>query len=222
MSDYPPVTFTMTCGRRPALFRRTMDSFLAGCLDQDLICRWLVSDDRSLPDDLRMMQEAYPMLEIQRCPKRGQPASLNFLFSKVETEWAFHIEDDWEFRRGHFVRECLDIAQSDDRFRNVIVRGWDGVHVIDNGREFVGHYYDENARRPRGAVTDCWWYGYSLNPGLQHMPTIRHLGRYDETAANRKFDRPAAIQYREMGLKRVSTMTGYATHIGDLTPAWEM
>lgn len=222
MSDDPSVTFTMTAGRRLSLFRRTMDSFLANCLDQDLICRWLVSDDRSSPDDVRLMREAYPFLEIRRSPKAGQPASLNYLFSLVGTEWAFHVEDDWEFVcPGHFIRETIDIAQSDPRLRNVIVRGWDGIRIIDDGREFIGHYFDDHARRQRGTATDCWWYGYSLNPGLQHMPTVRELGPYDEAAVNRKFDRPAAVKYREMGLLRASTVTGYVKHIGESNPAWE-
>ncbi len=222
MSDYPPVTFTMTCGRRLPLFRRTMDSFLANCLDQDLIAEWLVSDDRSSPEDLLAMQEAYPFLTIRPSSRPGQPASLNFLWSQVQTEWAFHVEDDWDFcRRGQFIRETLDIARSDDRLRNVIVREWDGVHILDGDREFIGHYFDELARRPRGAVTDCWWYGYSLNPGLQHMPTVRELGQYDEAAVNRKFDRPAARKYRKMGLLRASTTTGYVEHIGEANPAWE-
>jgi hypothetical protein len=222
---YPRLTFTMTCGRRLDLFRRTMDSFLQNCLDQDLIDRWIAGDDRSPPEDLKAMRAEYPFLEVHSSPRPGQPASLNHLFAKggpVGTEWACHWEDDWAtVRRGHFLREAMEVASSDPRIRNVVLRGWQGPFVKDGPLQYRYHVY-----WPRGSLwwqtNDCLWLGYSLNPGLQHMPTVRSLGPYAEDADSRFFDRPAAAEYLRRGLLRANLIEPYVEHIGEGRGAWEL
>jgi len=221
--NYPvALDFTMTCGRRLDLFIRTMDSFLANCLDKDMIARWLVSDDRSNADDLRIMRERYPFLEIEQSKKPGQPASLNQLFDRVKTHWFVHWEDDWDtVCSGHFIREAFDIAHSDARIKNVVFRGWKGVWIKDGPLEYRGHVY--NAHKPGIASArenDWCWFGYSLNPSLQYLPTVRRLGHYDETAVTRYFDRPVAQAYQKAGLLRANPITKYVEHIGEDNPAW--
>jgi hypothetical protein len=221
--EHPQVDFTMTCGRRLDLFVRTMDSFLAKCQDRDLIARWLVSDDRSSEDDLRVMRERYPFLDIEQCPTPGQPASLNRLFARVRTEWFVHWEDDWEtVRPGHFIREAVEIARADTRIRNVVFRGWKGPWIKDGTLEYRVHVYNRYCHEIEEALENDWcWFGYSLNPSLQHLPTVRLLGQYDETATNRYFDRAIATRYMEAGLLRANPIPKYVEHIGEENPAWE-
>ncbi len=217
------MTFTMTCGRRLDLFIRTMDSFLANCLDLDLIKNWVVCDDRSSAEDLLAMRRRYSFLEFVKARNPGQPASLNRLFSLAETEWFVHWEDDWlTVRRGHFLREALDVARADPRNRNVVLRGWQGVWIQDGDLLYNGHVYHPKGSAIHYRQTDWFWYGYSLNPGLQHKPTVELLGTYDETAESRDFDKPAARKYRDLGLRRVNPTARYVAHIGEDAPAWEI
>ena len=213
----------MTCGRRLDLFIRTMDSFLANCLDLDLIKNWVVCDDRSSPEDLRIMKSRYGFLEFVQATVPRQPASLNRLFRLVETEWFVHWEDDWLCdKRGHFLRQALDIAYSDERNRNVVLRGWQSVHIKDGDLIYSGHVFHPEGSPVNSRQTDWFWYGYSLNPGLQHKPTVDILGEYNESAVTRDFDKPAAKKYRELGLRRVNPLERYVEHIGEGKPAWGM
>ena len=217
------MTFTMTSGRRLGLFIRTMDSFLANCLDLDLIKNWVVCDDRSSREDLLTMRRRYSFIEFVQARQPGQPASLNRLFSLAETEWFVHWEDDWlTCRRGHFLRQALDIAHADPRNRNVVLRGWQGVHIQDGPVSYNGHVYCPKGSAIHYRQTDWFWYGYSLNPGLQHKPTVEMLGAYDEAATTRDFDKAAARKYRDLGLRRVNPPERYVEHIGEDNAAWEI
>jgi hypothetical protein len=223
VDDYPALTFTMTCGRRLDLFRRTMDSFLQNCLDQDLIARWLVSDDRSTPEDLEAMRREYPFLDIRSSLRPGQPASLNVLFARVTTEWFVSWEDDWKtVAAGCFLSEMIDIARTDPRIRNVVLRGWTGPFVKAGCVAYRIHVRNLHARHVDEIAkeNDWCWFGYSLNPGLQHLPTVRMLGRYDESADTRYFDRPAALKYQRLGLIRANPLIQYVRHLGEDHPAW--
>jgi hypothetical protein len=214
----------MTTGRRFDLFKKTMDSFLSNCLDRDLIKEWIISDDGSSAKDIRAMKRLYPFIKIYKNKKSGQASNLNNLFSKVKTKWFFHCEDDWLFiRRGHFVREMLNIALYDPMIRNVTLRYWKG-ELVNNGR----HRYHLHRYQPwiydKEFVknTNCCWYGYTLNPGLQHLPTVKRLGKYDESfnIHSRFFDRPQAIRYGTYGYKRVNLTAEYIKHIGDNNSAY--
>ena len=222
------VTFTITTSRRLNLFVKTMDSFLNRCKDKDRIVRWICCDDRSNPNDFTLMKNKYPFMEFYKSPKPGQAANLNFLFSKVRTNYILHCEDDWLFiRDGSFITEMLRIAQSDSRIRNIVLRHWRGVYVKNGNLEYRVHVYYEHCGPDHIKRADMKWYGYSLNPGLQHKPTIDALGCYNENLPivgyqGRFFDRPQALQYYKMGFKRANLMQGYIEHIGDQVSAYNM
>jgi len=223
--SYPKICFTITSGRRFNLFVKTMGSFLDCCLDRDLIVRYICSDDRSSKEDLGRMKELYPFLEIYSSLRSGQAANLNNVFSKVDTDFFFHCEDDWLFvKKDNFLRKLFDITNSDNRLKNVTLRHWKCVYVKRNGVEYRMHVHFTKDRLayndPLVLRTDCMWYGYSLNPGLQHLPTVRQLGPYDEEFEKNNpkvpqyFDRPQAQKYMEMGLKRANLVENYVEHIG--------
>lgn len=229
---FPKITCTMTMGRRLDMFMTTMESFMECCLDLDLIDRWVVNDDRSSAEDLRIIKEKFPFLEIIKADRPGQAAALNNLFNQVDTEFTYHHEDDWQYmRKCHFIRNCFDIMATDSRIKNVILRKWDGIYTRVGNVEYRLHIYDPNLAPKIAEINNFQWYGYSLNPGIQHIPTIYRLGEYrvakaGDNVAARHFDRPVAYKYMKLGLLRASVIEKHIEHIGwsesiyDLKETW--
>lgn len=220
---YPKVNFTMTTGRRLELFKLTMSSFMKCCLDKDLINRWIVSDDRSTDQDIQEMKSMYPFLAIYKNPVKGQAAAINWLFNQVDTEWFLHIEDDWHFiNKDKFISKMYRVTQDDERIKNVTLRGWTGVYIKHGNLDY--HIHTQKTLKDYDLMLkiDNEMYGYSLNPGLQHKPTVDRLGKYDETwdIANRFWDRKVAIKYMYMGYRRANLPTNYIVHTGNKNSAY--
>lgn len=227
------INITLTTYKRRNLFEKTMDSFLNTCLDLDLVDKWLVGDDGSSKEDVSWMKEKYPFLTIYQNPKKGQASNINNIFSQVETEWFFHMEDDWLFlKKDNYIRKLFDIVLHNDLVKNATLRYWTGdkkdIRETPNGISYFIHNYlpirpsrmkqrlsEEEKQRLYAA--DALWCGYTLNPSLQHKPTIDLLGKYDEgfDIKGRGWDRPVAIKYYELGYKRANLIDSqYIAHIG--------
>jgi glycosyltransferase involved in cell wall biosynthesis len=198
-----------------------MDSFLSTCKDQDLIERWIICDDGSSQEDLDSMKQLYPFFEIHKNPGKGQAASLSHLFSLPTTEWIFHCEDDWEFLRvDNYIRKLYDIAVQDQKFKNIILRDWGGDlrHCPLTDVAYTVHRYDPSCTDDGQIIrTDCHWFGYSFNPGLQHLPTLRELNPGASTfdITQRYWDKHIAFRYYAKGYLRANLIGGYIKHLGD-------
>jgi hypothetical protein len=241
MTDYPKITFTITTSRRLDLFKCTTDSFFYTCMDKDLITDWIISDDGSSTEDIAEMQRMCPEFTILRSPGKGQAENLNNLFAAVKTPIFFHCEDDWLFiKKDNYIRKMLDVMADDETIKNVTLRYWQGGEVESqktlglryNVHKFGQFYHGDlspEAIQEKTDKTDCNWYGYTLNPGLQHLPTIKRLGPYvpwskpvgyyhdpglGEEDYSRFFDRAQAIKYLTMGFKRANLLNQYIQHIG--------
>lgn len=235
--SYPKIDLTITTFKRRDLFERTMDSFLDTCLDLNLINRWLVGDDGSSSQDLFLMKSKYPFLIICNNPKQGQASNVNNLFSKVGTEWFFHMEDDWLFvKRDNYIQKLFDIVFEDELIRNATLRLWKGensqktktgvdyfVHdFLPLSRYQIKNMTEEERRKVNQA--DAMWCGYTLNPSLQHKATVDRLGKYDENfdIKKRSWDRQNAIKYYEIGFKRANLLDKYIEHIGEENSAYNI
>jgi hypothetical protein len=204
-----------------------MRSFMQTCQDKDLIKRWILVDDGSRKEDIDWMKRKYPFFEVYtNKPKKGQPVSLNKIISLVETEWFFHCEDDWMFLKPRkFIRKLFDIANDDSRIKNIILTRKTGNVITRNNITYNLHKYDPVMEPPLAEVyskrileEDCNWFGYSWNPGLHHIPTLKLVGELDEdhNTNSRKWDRNHALKYLELGFKRANPMECvYIEHIGD-------
>lgn len=104
------VTMIVTCGGRPGLFKRTMESFTAN--------------------------NTYPLAKIivhdDSVSKIGQIASIEKMMAEVETPYVFHCEDDWEFHKPGFIEACMKEIEGEG-VHSVWVRDeddFDGYHRV--------------------------------------------------------------------------------------------
>jgi hypothetical protein len=188
------------------------------CKDINLISKYFCIDDRSSEKDLEEIKRLYSFLEIVKTDRPGQAWSYKKMLELVKTEWVLYWEDDWDtVHSGKFITEALDIANADDRIKNVVYRDWQGVYVKDGKIEYRIHHYAPQDCYQYTAVNDCDWYGFSLNPGIQHIPTVKKIGFYPQqkNPTIRGWDKDFAKRYWEAGYRRANTCTGYIDHIGN-------
>jgi glycosyltransferase involved in cell wall biosynthesis len=218
-----PITVTITTGRRVELFAIMMTGLFAQCKDLHLVERWIVCDDGSTDAELEWMKQEYPFLEIHRNPGSGQASSLNFLFSKVETEWFLHLEDDWGFlKSGNLIGMLFEIANESPKYRNITLRKWEPLRPTNHLKEtasglaYVEHCFKRGEDMPTVLLTDSDWYGFSLNPALNHTETIKGMGEFraDLPATSRMWDRAQANRWHKAGFKRAGVYDEYIVHTG--------
>jgi hypothetical protein len=93
------------------------------CKDINLISKYFCIDDRSSEKDLEEIKRLYSFLEIVKTDRPGQAWSYKKMLELVKTEWVLYWEDDWDtVHSGKFITEALDIANADDRIKNVVYR----------------------------------------------------------------------------------------------------
>ena len=94
-----PYTVALTSCGRFDLLERTLQSLLPrldGPLARILIAE--DSGDRSVLDVVRAFDGQPARIEaIINDPPLGQVKNIDRLYSRIETDWVFHCEDDWEF-----------------------------------------------------------------------------------------------------------------------------
>src|SRR5437879_124643 len=90
------VTVVITsCGRQD-LVEVNVDSFLK--FNTYPIRQFIITEDSGIPginDKLKRKYSALPITWIEPGEKRGQLACIDDAYSRVETKYIFHCEDDW-------------------------------------------------------------------------------------------------------------------------------
>ena len=128
-------TFVLTSCGRFDLLAETMLTFLA--CNAAPIARYLIvedSGDASVRDVLGGLDIAIEFLVND--PPRGQMASIDRAYAKVDTPYVFHCEDDWRFLRGGFIEESRVVLDARDDVAAVTCRRVGQLH---------GHDYDVRA-----------------------------------------------------------------------------
>lgn len=233
----PLVTFTITTCKRFDLFEKTMNSFLQCCLDLHKIDYWLCVDDNSSEEDRKKMQELYPFFTFyfKTLQEKGHPRSMNILREQVQTEYIFHIEDDWKFFHPRmYVSDCMDVLSSDPRIKQCLINknyseiakdsdiiGGFMKSTKQGTRHFVHEYAPDYESRVKffgkyGQVKNCaYWPHYSFRPSLFYREIWTLLGPFNEKISHFEMD----YSNRYVQNKFVSAFLDgvYSIHIGRLT-----
>ncbi len=87
------ITITTTTCKRLDLFKPTVNSFIACCLDFEKfeIDKWLVIDDNSSQEDRKEMAKLYPFLTFinKTQAQKGHARSINMMLRHVHTPYLF-------------------------------------------------------------------------------------------------------------------------------------
>lgn len=227
------VTFVMTACGRPDLMERTLDSFFK--YNSYKIDRYIITEDsmdeESFNECKRLNKEKYnnKIEFIFNERKLGQAASIDLAYSKVETKYVFHCEEDWEFYRSGFVEKSLKILEHD----NKILQAWirpksDNIlnRIDSNIYEIEGvkvrdvlpvSFQVANAKGPGKHLIVNNYMGFTWNPGLKRISDYKLLKKgYSGIKEEHMVD--AFYRSHKNGFKVVSISVdddwGFVKHIG--------
>jgi hypothetical protein len=209
------VTVVITsCGRQD-LLEVTMDSFLE--FNSYPIRHYFITEDSGIPginDKLKRKYSALPITWIESGEQRGQLACLDDAYSRLETKYIFHCQDDWEFYRGGFIEQSKPILENCHGALQVLIRAeYDtGGHPLDAEVYVLATETGEIRFRRYSYNYLDRYHGFSWNPGLRRLSDYRALGKY----APYKHEAEVGMAYK---LRLYSAVIlcgkGYVRHIGD-------
>lgn len=164
------VTLIVTDNTRPDLLRRTLKSF-EKFNTYPLADRLIHNDGKEKP--MRSIKAEFSNYKWYFSGSViGYAASLDFLLSRVETEYVFTLESDWLFYKNPgFIERSMKILEENPGIHQVWIRDKkDHTHplldpiLVSGFRVYpVTYGYHEH------------WNGYSLNPALRRMRDIRTM-----------------------------------------------
>lgn len=164
------VTIVLTSSNRPDLLERTLRSFMA--FNTYPISRGVIVEDSGLQGNIDFahgivdfpVEIVYnPDLGIFRHHPKGQLGlieSVDVAYARVQTEFIFHMEDDWEFYDSGFIEMSICVLDSDPSIVNV----WLRAHADTNG-----HPFDARDEGGYHIMSNQYgdWHGFTFNPGLR-------------------------------------------------------
>lgn len=182
------------------------DSGLNGCIDECLIY---------IPSQLEY-QIIYNEKNI------GQIASIDKVYSFVDTEYIFHCEDDWEFYDYGFIEKSLEILEKNDKFFTVWLREYVNFRVVKNGQPVIPNIYN-NKYRLMGVFQERTniWSGFTFNPGLRRLKDCKLLMPYTQFINSKEcncggVEQALSNNYYKLGFRAATTLNekGFVKHIG--------
>ena len=226
------VTFVLTCCGRVDLLERTLDTFFEH--NDYPIERYIITEDSADEEVFeqcrKLNKEKYNnKLEfIFNHDKLGQSASIDKAYSKVDTEYIFHCEEDWEFYRGGFIQDSIKVLKTQPKVLQVWIRPKSDkiLNKIEQKRYTLPGGIKVRRVLPasfvvRGANEDGTdmiiknYMGFSWNPGVKRRKDWQSLeGGYSS------FEREHLVDhhYRDLGYMVVSLSEddndGYVRHTG--------
>ena len=209
-----PYTVALTSCGRFDLLERTLGSLLPRL--EGPVAKLVVTEDSGDPavhDVIRRFSGNGLKFEVLVNERRiGLIRSIDRLYSRVETEWVFHCEDDWEFFSDGFIGSSFAVLKESDRYSMV------GLRITS---EFAPGYIGPRLATRSGAayhVADPAvaraFAGLSFNPGLRRMRDYRIVGPYSDFRALARESRVARC-YLELGYRMAYLAEPAVRHIGD-------
>jgi len=214
------VTVVITACNRPHLLKRTIESFIK--FNTYPIKEFIVIEDSGnlrINDFLLEYPGRWNLIYNEK--NIGQVPSIDRAYDYVTTEYIFHCEEDWEFKKHGFIEESMRILEQDSKLFTV----WLRPHYHTNGHPV--EYTNKDYHMMASAYTHEWrgklhtWCGFTFNPGLRRTKDVMlfHpycvnveknplLGEVDEYIINTK--------YAQLGFRAAITLPsdGYVDHIG--------
>jgi len=206
-----PLRYTVvvtSCGRFD-LLRRTLQTLrdTADIAPEG----WIITEDsgddaaRAVATDLGLQNAEV----IVNRPALGQMRSIDLAYSKVQTPYVFHCEDDWAFTRSGYIGESYRVLTAAPHVsivclrprseENKLVRDAPGTTIAG-----VEVYLLDPKLHPE-------YFSYAFNPGLRRMADYQRIGPFTPLG----HEPEVSYAFKRAGFQIANLEHPAATHIGD-------
>ena len=144
-------------------------------------------------------------------PPLGLLNSIDRLYSKIETGWIFHCEDDWEFYGEGFIEKSFVLMKAFSNVSTVIMRDTSEVHFLSTAFEQSGIRFKKINPGDYFRAGVC--NGITFNPGLRRMSDYRIVGSYADITV-RSSEWEVAQIYQRLGYEYIAFYDPSVRHIG--------
>lgn len=214
------VTVVLTACNRADLLEKTLDSFFE--MNTYPLKRFIIIDDGMNFGCNDFVKEKYefPIELIYNNPKLYQIKSIDYVYSLVDTEYIFHMEEDWLFLKKGFIEDSMKILEADPNILQVWLRGIDDTTAPHPWKPDV---YELDGLKCVLLEYTGVWNGFSLNPGLKRLSDWKKLPNgYDgceritpaEQSGGVTLECDISVEYAKQGMIAMRFLETYITHIG--------
>ena len=214
------VTVVLTACNRADLLEKTLDSFFE--MNTYPIKRFIIIDDGMNfgCNDFVKTKYEFPIELIYNNPKLYQIRSIDYVYGIVETEYVFHMEEDWLFLKKGFIEDSIKVLEADDNILQVWLRGVDDT---TNTHPWNPEIYEADGLQMVLLKYTGIWNGFSFNPGLKRLYDWKKLPNgYDgcdritpaEQSGGVTLECDISVEYAKRGMIAMRFLESYITHIG--------
>ncbi len=219
-----PYTVAITSCGRFDLLQRTLTSLFPNLIGP--IAKLVIIDDsgdRSIENVVDRFVSRGIQIDLTVNKKSiGQIRSLDHIYSKMETEYVFACEDDWEFISGGFIAKTFDVIHAYDSCSKCMITGLSKV-----SKQYAGEITTPNGEScyVGSSITSSPYTGFLFAPGLTRMREYRIVGPYADLGV-KSSEGVVSKTHLDLGYRLVWLKKRYVRHIGDdrhvLDPLREM
>lgn len=199
------VTVAVTSCGRLNLLLRTLGSFRR----HNREARLVISEDSADPAVAAAVRSAVPDAEVLWEPvRRGLMGSIDRLYARIETDFIFHLEDDWDFSGPVDWTSALSLLSRREDISQVCVRAASEIKPKWMAQSSSLHWA-ERRYSLMSPTAHPEFFGWSSNPGLIRRELYRRyapFGRY-------RHDELSGI-VKAGGQTMAFQLPGVARHIG--------
>jgi len=214
------VTVVLTACNRADLLEKTLDSFFE--MNTYPIKRFIIIEDGLIPGCNDFVKDKYefPIELIYNEEKLHHIKSVDKAYKMVDTEYIFHMEEDWLFLKPGFIEDSMKVLEADENIIQVWLRGIDDITAP---HPWFDDIYEVDGLKMVLLKYDGIWNGFSFNPGLRKLKDWADIpGGYwgcehnipDEQSGGYTLECDISIYYAKRGRIAMRFLESYIEHIG--------
>lgn len=203
----PSVALCLTIGRRPILLRQTLESLLPLATFQQIIA----VNDFGDTESNEVFKELCPSgILINLGVHMGHHRAVDAMYSKVETPYILHCEDDWLFVSKLELDDAIRLLQSTPTIGSVCLRKVSDFGFTENEAKRTVFQEKSGVKYRRLDGMHDQWHGFTFNPHIISIDEWKRIGPY----SNYKKERHISRKFRGLGKHVAYLEAGSCIHIG--------